>query len=104
MAIDDVADLHFGAPIDGCQQVTVYSFVDSEQIDNVTDLALNRFRDFYEKGKGRKAGSITKRDIFNYTYATLHDPDYHRRYELNQVGIPQDSVLYQLLALVRLGT
>ena len=83
LAIDDVADLHFGAAIDGYQQVTLYSFVDGDQVDNVTDWALNRFRDFYEKGKGRKPRSITKRDIFNYTYAILHDPDYRRRYEQN---------------------
>lgn len=83
LAVDDVADLHFGAAIDGYQQVTLYSFADGEQVDNVTDWALNRFRDFYEKGKGRKARAITKRDIFNYAYAILHDPDYRRRYELN---------------------
>lgn len=83
LAIDGVADLHFGAAIDGYQQVTLYSFVDGEQVDNVTDWALNRFRDFYEKGKGRKTRSITKRDILNYAYAVLHDPDYRQRYELN---------------------
>ncbi|WP_448044384.1 type ISP restriction/modification enzyme [Bradyrhizobium liaoningense] len=83
LATDGVADLHFGAAIDGYQQVSLYSFVDDERVDNITDWALNRFREHYEKGKGRKTRAITKPDIFNYVYAVLHDPDYRGRYELN---------------------
>ena len=83
LATDGIADLHFGAAIDGYQQVSLYSFVEGEQIDNVTDWALNRFRDHYEKGKGRHTRRITKVAIFNYVYAVLHDPVYRKRYELN---------------------
>jgi predicted helicase len=83
MAITGVSDLHFGAAIDGYQQASLYRFAEGERVDNVTDWALNKFRDCYQKGKGRSSRAVTKRDILNYTYAVLHDPDYRRRYELN---------------------
>lgn len=53
---------------------------DGERIDNITDWALNRF---VERYGGKKARPITKDDIFNYTYAVLHDPVYREKYAQN---------------------
>ncbi len=45
-----------------------------ERIDNITDAALASYRDTY------KSSSITKDDIFYYTYALLHSQDYRERF------------------------
>jgi len=45
--------------------------------ENITDWALLEFRSHY----GQK--SITKRDIFHYTYALLHHPEYRTHYAAN---------------------
>jgi hypothetical protein len=83
MAVSGPADLHFGAAIDAYQQVARYSFVDGVRVDNITDWAFNRFRDHYEKGKGRVRRRLTKDDIFHYIYGVLHDPIYREKYGLN---------------------
>lgn len=83
LAVQGVGDLHFGASVDAYQQAARFRYVDGEQIDNVTDWALNRFHDHYEKGKGRRARPITKDAICSYVYAVLHDPVYREVYALN---------------------
>lgn len=45
--------------------------------DNITDWGLKQFTDHY------KDKNIKKEDIFNYTYAVLHNPVYREKYELN---------------------
>ncbi|UXN75804.1 N-6 DNA methylase (plasmid) [Devosia sp. A8/3-2] len=78
LAISGIADLHFGAAVDAYQQVTRYRYTKSgEQIDNVTDWALNKFVKEY----GRRG--VTKDTIFHYVYAVLHDPIYRETYALN---------------------
>lgn len=47
------------------------------RIDNITDWALNGFRNQYNDVK------IQKEDIFSFVYAVLHDPAYRTKYELN---------------------
>lgn len=47
------------------------------RIDNITDWGLKQFREHY------KDDNIKKEDIFNYTYAVLHNPAYKKKYELN---------------------
>ena len=65
-----------------------------ERMENITDWGLEQFRNHYKKPhpakatlslKRRGAGGevITKEDIFNYTYAVLHNPAYRKKYELN---------------------
>jgi predicted helicase len=49
-----------------------------ERIDNITDWALNRFRERY----GAKAG-VSKDAIFAYVYAALHDPVWRETYAIN---------------------
>jgi predicted helicase len=45
--------------------------------DNITDWGLSQFTSHYQDSK------ITKEDIFYYTYAVLHNPEYRKKYELN---------------------
>lgn len=78
LAVDGIADLHFGAAVDAYQQVARYRYTKSgERVDNITDWALNKFVARYGK-KG-----VTKDKIFYYVYAVLHDPIYRETYALN---------------------
>jgi predicted helicase len=45
--------------------------------ENITDWALAEFRSHYGDS------SISKRDIFHYTYGLLHHPEYRTRYAAN---------------------
>ncbi len=45
--------------------------------DNLTDWGLTQFTDHY------KDETITKEDVFYYTYSVLHNPAYRKNYELN---------------------
>ena len=45
--------------------------------ENITDWTLAEFRDHYNDN------TITKWDIFHYTYALLHHPVYREKYEMN---------------------
>ena len=45
--------------------------------ENITDWALTKFRTHY------KDDTITKWDIFHYTYGILHHPVYREKYEVN---------------------
>jgi len=47
------------------------------RIDNITNWGLTQFQTHY------KNTTITKQDIFHYTYAVLHHPAYRQKYELN---------------------
>lgn len=47
------------------------------QIDNITDWGLEKFKLHY------RDNTISKSDIFHYTYAVLHNPAYRIKYELN---------------------
>jgi predicted helicase len=46
-----------------------------ERRDNITDWGLLKFQEYYKDDK------ISKTDIFYYTYAILHDPNYKDTYE-----------------------
>jgi len=50
---------------------------DGTRHDNITDWALKQFTEHYQNL------TITKRDIFNYVYAVLHDPRYRQKFALN---------------------
>jgi len=46
-------------------------------IDNITDWGLKQIQTHYQNT------TITKIDIFHYTYAALHNPAYRQKYQLN---------------------
>jgi predicted helicase len=83
LAIDGLADLHFGAAVDAYQQVPRYRFVDGHRLDNITDWALDQFGSHYDPVSRRLRRSITKGAIFYYVYGVLHDPIYREKYALN---------------------
>jgi predicted helicase len=47
------------------------------RIDNITNWGHEQFSSHYNDQ------SLTKEDIFHYTYAVLHNPAYRKKYELN---------------------
>ncbi|MBB1127305.1 type ISP restriction/modification enzyme, partial [Thiospirillum jenense] len=59
-----------------CLPLYTYSD-DGTQHDNITDWSLNYFQQQYHDA------SITKRAIFDYVYAVLHDPRYREQFALN---------------------
>jgi predicted helicase len=79
LAVDGIADLHFGAAVDGYQQVARYRYEkDGSRLDNITDWALAQFVAHYGE-----SAPITKDGIFAYVYGVLHDPIYRETYALN---------------------
>lgn len=50
---------------------------EGNRIDNITDWGLQQFQKHYNDK------NLTKLDIFHYTYAVLHYPEYRSKYELN---------------------
>ena len=82
LAIDGLADLHFGAAVDAFQQVPRYRFHAGGQLDNITDWALDQFRTHYH-GSAAAKRSITRAAIFHYVYGVLHDPIYREKYAQN---------------------
>jgi predicted helicase len=59
------------------QCLPFYRYEKGEKIENLTDWGLSQFRSHYLDE------SITKADIFHYTYAILHHPAYREKYALN---------------------
>ena len=60
------------------QCIPYFQNVDNDSnLENVSDFALETFRKHYTSEE------ITKRQIFDYTYAVLHNPLYIARFELN---------------------
>jgi len=83
LAVNGLADLHFGASVDGYQQVPFFRYDGNQRADNITDWGLDRFRKNYQRGRATKARPITKEAIFHYVYAVLHDPRYREKYALD---------------------
>ncbi|MBD2628422.1 type ISP restriction/modification enzyme [Trichormus variabilis] len=62
----------------GGQCLPLYSYdKEGNRIDNITDWGLKQIQTHYQDI------TITKIDIFHYTYAVLHNPAYRSKYELN---------------------
>ena len=59
-----------------CFPFYVYDEDGSNRRENITDWALERFRESY-------GPQVTKRDIFHYVYGLLHHPAYRERYAEN---------------------
>ena len=57
-----------------CFPFYIYDEDGTNRRENITDWALENFRAHYADD------TITKWDIFNYTYGILHHPDYRERY------------------------
>ena len=60
-----------------CFSFYTYDEDGTNRRENITDWALTAFRSHYGDD------TITKWDIFHYTYGLLHHPDYHEKYQAN---------------------
>jgi predicted helicase len=68
-------DYHF---LEQTQCLPLYRYdKEGKRIDNITDWGLKQIQTHYQDP------TITKIDIFHYTYAVLHNPAYRSKYELN---------------------
>lgn len=77
----------------GAQCLPLYRYENGERKDNITDWALEKFRNNYELGIRNEEWKdetipnskfqIQKADIFYYVYAVLHNPSYRQKYEQN---------------------
>ena len=65
--------------IDGSQCFPFYTYDEdgTNRQENITDWALTEYRTHYNDD------TITKWNIFHYTYALLHHPAYREKYEMN---------------------
>ncbi len=74
-----IPDSHILAARDRFQCFPFYTYDEdgTNRRENITDWALTHFRKHY------KDDTITKWDIFYYTYGLLHHPDYREKYEAN---------------------
>jgi predicted helicase len=64
--------------IDGTQCLPLYRYTpDGERVSNITERGLRQFRVHYGDD------GITAEDIFAYTYAVLHDPEYREKYAVD---------------------
>ena len=66
-------------PVDANQCFPFYTYDEdgTNRRENITDWTLTHFRTHY------RDDTITKWDIFHYTYGLLHHPDYRQKYEAN---------------------
>ncbi len=60
-----------------CFPFYIYDEDGTNRRENITDWALTAFRTHYNDD------TITKWDIFHYTYGLLHHPEYRQKYEAN---------------------
>ena len=60
-----------------CFPFYIYDEDGTNRRENITDWALREFRKHYNNN------TITKWDIFHYTYGLLHHPEYREKYEAN---------------------
>ena len=74
-----IPDLHTLSTSDAFQCFSFYTYNEdgTNRQENITDWALAEFRKHYNDD------TISKWDIFHYTYALLHHPDYREKYAMN---------------------
>ena len=73
-----IPDLHVVGAACSAQCLPIYRYEkNGDRIDNITDWGLTQFHKQYNDS------TITKENIFHYTYAILHHPAYRTKYELN---------------------
>ena len=71
-----IPDLHLTGD-SRCFPFYIYNEDGTNRRENITDWALAEFRSYYGDD------TLTKWDIFHYTYGLLHHLDYREKYEMN---------------------
>jgi len=79
LMVNSIPNLSIASTTDGHQCFPFYTYDEdgSNRRENITDWALDQFRDHYNDP------AITKWDIFYYVYGLLHHPGYRQRYALD---------------------
>ena len=84
--------------------------VEGERVSNITSWAIEQFNEHYRAEWGddypRLAGEdgITAEDIFAYTYAVLHDPEYREKYAVDLLReFPRLPLYHDFDAWKRMG-
>ena len=77
-AMNHISSLDFSFEKGQCFPFYTYGQdeIGTNRQENITDWALRQFRRVHGAG-------VTKRDIFHYVYALLHDPEYRKLYAEN---------------------
>ena len=87
----------FGSPTQ-CFPFYIYDEDGSNRRENITEWALAAFRTHYGED------TISKWDIFHYTYALLHQPDYRETYQMNlRRDLPHIPFAPDFWAFVNIG-
>ena len=88
LATDKIADLHLF--FDGTQCLPLYRYTEGgERVSNITQWGIDRINEHYRREWGEEFESlageegITAEEIFDYTYAVLHDPAYRHEYAMD---------------------
>ena len=76
LLVDIIPELHLTGTSQ-CFPFYIYDEDGTNRRENITDWALTQFQKHYTDD------TITKWDIFHYTYGLLHHPDYRERYSEN---------------------
>ncbi len=76
LMVNVIPDLHLTGDSQ-CFPFYTYDEDGTNRKENITDWALTQFRTHY------KDDSISKWDIFHYTYGILHHPEYREKYQAN---------------------
>ena len=76
LMVQQLADVHLTGDSQ-CFPFYTYNEDGTNRQENITDWALAAFRKHYGDD------TISKWDIFHYTYALLHHPDYREKYQMN---------------------
>ena len=76
LMVDVIPDFHITGDSQ-CFPFYTYDEDGTNRQENITDWALGQFRTHYGDD------TITKWDIFHYTYALLHHPEYREKYQAN---------------------
>ncbi|MDE0016991.1 MAG: N-6 DNA methylase [Candidatus Poribacteria bacterium] len=98
---DQLTDLHVVGPGCSTQCFPFYTYNEdgTNRRENITDWALSEFRTHYNDN------TITKWDIFHYTYALLHHPVYREKYEMNlKRDLPHIPFAEDLWGFAKAGT
>ena len=76
LIVDGIPDFHITGDSQ-CFPFYIYNEDGANRQENITDWALAAFRAYYGDD------TLTKWDIFHYTYGVLHHPDYREKYQAN---------------------
>jgi predicted helicase len=77
LSVNQIPDINFYGEPGQCFPFYTYDENGTNRRENITDWALREFRKHYSDN------SISKWDIFHYTYGLLHHPEYRTRYAAN---------------------